>query len=128
MRQFAAVAAALLVACLATRVGAVCDPEVCLNATYASLLNVTNASLAYDNCVAEASGVTAFVCRCTPRLFECFVDPLRGNCIKREARPHCWRYVSRQALDCSQKLCISAAPGLGISVVLATALAMLVMG
>jgi hypothetical protein len=111
----------LLTLATMSAVAGACEPAVCLNKTYAAERNLSYAMLPYDACVARAKGVTAFICRCTPRLFECLVDGGRGKCEPRHAKPHCLRYVVDQDLGCSQKLCISAAPAAGSLAITAVA-------
>eukprot|EP00672_Neobodo_designis_P012236 CAMPEP_0174861394 /NCGR_PEP_ID=MMETSP1114-20130205/51509_1 /TAXON_ID=312471 /ORGANISM="Neobodo designis, Strain CCAP 1951/1" /LENGTH=125 /DNA_ID=CAMNT_0016096405 /DNA_START=27 /DNA_END=401 /DNA_ORIENTATION=+ len=93
-----------------------CDPEVCTNATYAAEVNKSEALDSYNACLARSRNVTAFMCRCTPRVFECMVNSSLGACSKQRARTHCWRYVVEQGLGCSQKLCKASATASSVAV------------
>merc|ERR1711991_39935 len=96
---------------LAVSFALACDPEICFNTTYADLMDKSDVMAPHRECVARAGGVDAFVCRCTPRVFECLVNTSLANCIKRHARTHCYHYVTDQGLGCSQRLCKSHASG-----------------
>ena len=89
---------------------AVCNPDICLNHTVAAANGMPNASYIYDKCVADAGSTNAFICRCTPRLYECFANTTYGGgCSADDSKSACFAYVIDQALGCSQKLCKASA-------------------
>ena len=99
----------------------VCDPQVCTNETYAIEQNKSTALREYHECLSRSRNVTAFICRCTPRIFECMQNVSLGGCSVQTARTNCWRYVTEQGLGCSQKLCKASAATASVAVITALA-------
>jgi hypothetical protein len=87
-----------------------CDYSICTNRSVAIARGHASAWDDYDACLARANGITAFICRCTPRVYECMTNGTLGGCNQQRARTECRRYVVDQGLGCSQRLCIAAAP------------------
>lgn len=123
MHAYSALLTAVLVLCVLTSIcvadGApdnefFCDSALCLNDTYANITNRSYAMQPYRDCVANAGGITAFECRCTPRVYECLINRSLANCHKRFARSYCWRFITNQAKGCSQRLCKAAAAPTGV--------------
>jgi hypothetical protein len=102
-----------------------CRPAVCTNRTLAAALNLTNATAAYDRCVADAGAEDAFVCRCTKVMYDCMAHPHFGKCSQPEAVGPCWRYVTAQNKGCSHDLCAASTIAATLAVALATTLALL---
>ena len=86
-----------------------CRPGVCTDTTTAATYS-PGAMDSYLACLAAAKGDTAFICRCTHEIYKCMINATAGGCNPVESRSPCWRYVNRQGMQCSQRLCTTFLP------------------